>query len=204
MTQYPSGLDTNEILYVAVNNKATTLTGQISSTNVDIPLTDATQLQANDGLVSIGDEVIKYDFIDTNVLRNCTRGFDGTSAASHSQGSRVEVRWVAAHHNGLANAIVAMQSAIGVDPQVSGTYSTLAERLSLNLPTVVPIALNSDWSFSHNRKRIIGIELWRKNTSNLYEKFDAAIEQELNPIGVAQVNIALGAGNSQEGYIVVS
>lgn len=204
MTQYPSGLDTNEILYVALNNKATTLTGPISAVNIDIPVTDASGLQANNGLVSIGNEVIQYSFIDTNVLRNCTRGFDGTSPASHSQGARVEVRWVAAHHNGLADAIVAIQSALGVDPHVSGTYGDVAERLDLNLPLVVPVALSNDWSFSHNRKRIVGIQLWRKNGSNLYEKFEAGIEQELNPTGAAQVNIILGPGNDEEGYIVVT
>lgn len=208
MSSYPTSLDTTETLYVAVNNKATTLVSPITAVNTDIAVVDASGLQSTNGLVSIGSEVIKYAFIDNGganpVLSGCTRGFDGTTADAHGQGKRVEVRWVAAHHNGLVDAIIKMQSAMGLDPAMSADYADVAERLDLNLPVTVPIALSNDWSFTHNRKRLISVQLWKKNLSNNYEQFFPGIEQELNPAGTAAVTILLGAGNDQEGYIVVS
>lgn len=206
---YPASLDTNQTLYVAVNNKATLLTAGISPANVDIGIQSAAGLQAEDGLISIDDEVITYESIDnsgpTPVLLNCTRGFDGTSAATHSAGARVEVRWVAKHHNTLADAIIAIETRLGLLPlTVNGVVMTnLTNMLELTLPLIIPMASSADWSFTHNRKRICSIQLWRKNSSNNYERFDAGIEQQLNPLGVAAVSILLGTGNNQEGFLVV-
>lgn len=208
MSSYPTSLDTTESLYVAVNNKATTLVSAVTAVNTDIAVNDASGLQSNNGLVSIGTEVIKYSFIDNGgafpVLSGCTRGFDGTTAVAHAEGARVEVRWVAAHHNGLVDAIIKIQSALGLDPAMAADYADLAQRLDLNLPVVVPIALSNDWSFTHNRKRLVHVQLWKKNVADNYEQFYPGIEQELNPAGTAAVTILLGAGNDQEGYIVVS
>lgn len=207
MTNYPAALDTNLTLYVAVNNKATTLVAPLSPTNIDIAILDDSSIQATDGLVSIGDEVVKYSFIDNAgpnpILRNCLRGYDGTAAAAHPAGRRVEIRWVATHHNGLADAVIAIQTQLGVDPAAALFYGNLANRLSLNLPLVIPIALSADWSFTHNRRRLVSIQLWRNTTGDKYEMFTSNIEQQLNPIGVAAVSILLGTGNDKEGFLVV-
>ena len=206
---YPASLDTPQTLYVAVNNKATTLIATLSPSNTDIGIADASQLQPTGGLVSIGDEVIKYTSIDTGghnpVLMNCLRGYDGTTAAVHSMGARVEVRWVAAHHNTLSAAIIALQTQLGLLPldETTVTYASLSEMLELNLPLVIPMALSADWSFTHNRKRICAVQLWRLKSGDLYERFDAGVEQQLNPLGVAAVSILLGTGNTQEGFLVV-
>lgn len=206
MSNYPAFIDTSEVLYVAVNNKHTSLVGAITAGATSIAILDATNLQPANGIISIGIEVIKYTSIDVGganpVLLGCTRGFDGTPASAHSSGTRVDVRWVAAHHNGLAAAIIAIQTELGTTP--GGAFANLAERLDLNLPLIVPMSLSNDWSFTHNRKRIVGIQLWAKNGSNNYEIFEAGIEQELNITGAAQVDILLGAGNDREGYMVVT
>lgn len=206
---YPASLDTPQSLYVAVNNKATTLVGTVAPGNIDIGIVNASGLQATGGLISIGDEVIKYSTIDNTgpnpVLMNCTRGFDGTTAATHSAGARVEVRWVAAHHNVLTAAIIALQTQLGLLPLDAGPveYTSLTNMLDLNLPLIIPMASSDDWSFTHNRKRICSVQLWRLKSGDLYERFDAGIEQQLNPLGVANVSILLGTGNDKEGFLVV-
>jgi hypothetical protein len=204
---WPADIDTPGDLLVALNNWSTTTTGPINETNVDIGIANGDGLQATDGLVSIGSEVIKYSFIEQSggvyVLRDCDRGYDGTSPQQHGSGARVELRWVAEHHNRLAQAIIAMQTALGVTP--TAAYDSLAERLENNLPTIETVQpASTDWSFSHDRRRLVTVQLWRLNSSTgRYEEFEANVEQELNPAGPATVTISLGSGNEEEGFIIV-
>lgn len=202
MSTYPAAVDTPEGLLVAINNFRTTLVGTITPSDTTITVLSAAGLQATNGIVSIDAEIIQYESIGPGpALLNCLRGYDGTSNTTHSDGAAVENRWVAIHHNGLVAAIRAIEAAIGVSP--SGSYAALVDRLASNLPLVISKTLSSDWSFTHDRKRIVGIQLWRKTGVNLYEQFTAPIVQEYNPLGTAAVTIQLGAGNDEEGFLVV-
>mgnify|MGYP006279547103 CR=1 FL=1 len=205
-SSYPASLDSAEDLYIATNNTATVLVGAITPSSTSITIANASGLQATSGLVSIGSEIIKYSSIDTGgvnpVLLGCTRGFDGSVAKSHTDGSRVDIRWVADHHNVLSSAIRKIQNELGVSPS-SADFSSVALRLAANLPLIVPMSLGTDWSFTHDRRRIVGVQLWRSNGLGGYELFTAPVSQELNPAGTAQVTINLGAGNDEEGFIVV-
>lgn len=205
MSVYPGALDTANGLYQPINNFRTTLRAAITSTTSDIPIVNASGLQPNNGLVSIDNEVIHYDFIqDQNtaspILRNCLRGFDGTTSAAHGNGADVELRWVAGHHNILSQAIRQIEAELGIAP--AGGFTDLAERLAKMLPAVLPVATpTADWSFTHDRNRIVGIQLWRKAVSGKYEQFTAQIEQELNLTATALVTINLD--NAEEGFLVV-
>jgi hypothetical protein len=66
----------------------TTLNGGITATATTITLTSVVGLATN-GFVLIDNETIQYSYISGNVLSNCFRGQNGTTAASHSTAAAV-------------------------------------------------------------------------------------------------------------------
>jgi hypothetical protein len=208
---YPSNIETLLDLYVALNSWATFLILPIDAAVTDIAVQSAAGLQATNGLVAIDGEVILYGSINTGglnpVLQGCTRGFDGTSPSPHSVASRVELRYVAAHHNRLAASLVAMQLVFGVTPQddsLNGVlFTDLADRLTRTLPEAIPMALNAVWQFTHNRRRIINVQCWEDVGAGHFQKFDPTTsDQELNTGGVAQVTLTLTGPKA--GYVVIN
>jgi hypothetical protein len=69
----------------------TTLYGAITATDTTITLTSTTGLPAT-GFLLIGSETIQYGYISGNVLYNCFRGQNNTTAASHVNGTAVYVQ----------------------------------------------------------------------------------------------------------------
>lgn len=65
-----------------------TLDGAITSTDTQITLSSVVGLPAA-GFVKIGTEIINYSYIDGNVLYNCFRAQQNTTAAAHSSGDAV-------------------------------------------------------------------------------------------------------------------
>ena len=63
----------------------TTLNGGITATDTTITLTSAAGLPAT-GFLLIESETIQYGYISGNVLSNCFRGQNGTTAAAHLTG----------------------------------------------------------------------------------------------------------------------
>lgn len=201
-TAYPAALDTVQSLIQAVNNWSYQLTAAINNVQTVIPVTTVVGLPTP-GLISIGSEVIAYTGVvnsgATQQLTGCTRGYDNTTAGSYATGTRVEVRWVAFHHNHLASAIAAIEAELGLGPK--GAYDDVKERLDLNLPETVQFSpATTNWSFTHTRGRIVMVQLYRKVLGTTYELFEANIEQVVDPSGVSQVNITLSA--SEEGYAI--
>ena len=66
----------------------TTLNGGITATDTTITLTSAAGLPAT-GFLLIESETIQYGYISGNVLNNCFRGQNGTTAAAHLTGVAV-------------------------------------------------------------------------------------------------------------------
>jgi hypothetical protein len=66
----------------------TTLNGGITATDTTITLTSTAGLPAT-GFLLVESETIQYGYISGNVLTNCFRGQNGTTAASHSTGAAV-------------------------------------------------------------------------------------------------------------------
>jgi len=73
------------------NTTTVTLNGGITSSDTSITVSDATQL-ASGGFIKIGTETIGYSNIVGNILTNCYRGQNGTTAASHLTGVAVSVQ----------------------------------------------------------------------------------------------------------------
>jgi len=73
------------------NSVATVLNGSITSTATSITVTDASQLTSS-GFIKIDSEVISYPNIVGNVLTNCARGQNGTTAAAHNTAAAITVQ----------------------------------------------------------------------------------------------------------------
>lgn len=65
-----------------------TLNGTITSTATSLTLTSASSFPVN-GVIKIDSEQIFYETISGNVLSGLTRGYNGTTAASHTTGAAV-------------------------------------------------------------------------------------------------------------------
>lgn len=198
MSQFPSAVDGAADLFDLRNAWTASLSAGISAATVDLVVDTVTGLQAQGGLLSVGDEVIRYGFVEGLTLRNCTRGYDGTAAASHPAGTKVEMRMVAAHHNALAAAIQQVQAYVGTDPLPT---MTLTDRLNLDGPLTIahPVA-SSDWSFTHTRGRPLLIECWALDGTS-YVQVPATVRQQVLAVGVeAMVTVMLAS--PQVGYVV--
>lgn len=108
MAVWPSGIASSDQLYSAVNNVSSTLNGAINNSTTTVVLTDASAFPAS-GFVTIGTEAISYTSKTGNSLNGVVRGADGTTAASHLDGSGASHYVVAAHHNALKNEIIAVE-----------------------------------------------------------------------------------------------
>jgi hypothetical protein len=73
------------------NSVAAVLNGSITSTATSITVTDASQLTSG-GFIKIDSEVISYPNIVGNVLTNCARGQNGTTAAAHNTAAAITVQ----------------------------------------------------------------------------------------------------------------
>jgi len=84
----------------------TTLNGSINSSVTSIVLTSAVGFSAA-GVVLIDSEQISYTGISTNTLTGCTRGANGSTAASHTSGVTVQLvtGWGSPAPAGLAIAV---------------------------------------------------------------------------------------------------
>lgn len=116
MAIYPSGAASDSDLYVAVNNKNTTLVGALTATGgnysaTEIEVADTTGFPST-GLITIDLEIISYTGVATSPHRftGITRGQDGSTAVSHINGASVIHTVVAAHHNVLKDEVKALEA----------------------------------------------------------------------------------------------
>lgn len=109
MAFWPISVATNADLYIAVNSLQTTLGIALGLGDVTVTVASASGFPTA-GAVTIGNEVIFYTNISGNQFTGCTRGSDGTTAATHSVGVPVGATIIAYHHNGLKNEIIAVES----------------------------------------------------------------------------------------------
>lgn len=123
-TNYPSTADShtggNPFGFAEVGNLVSTrLNGAISNSATTITV-DSTTGFASRGIIVIGSEVITYTGKTATTFTGCTRGAGGTSAAAHLSRRSVSSVPVAANHNDLAAAIVAIETKLGASSSTSG------------------------------------------------------------------------------------
>jgi hypothetical protein len=110
-----------------VNNFSTTLTTNIDASTSTITVASTSGLPSS-GVVSIGNEVVYYTGKTSYVLTGCSRGYDGTTAATHSSGDDAELRWIAAHFNSLTGEVLRIEQVLGAS--VSGNTTSVDARIS--------------------------------------------------------------------------
>jgi len=114
---YPGSTAADTDLFVANNGHGgTTLNGSISNSVTSIVLTSGTNFVAP-VIITIESEVIHCTTLTTNTLSGCTRGLEGTSAASHADTTRVYALNTAWYHNQVAAEVKALE---GHFPSISG------------------------------------------------------------------------------------
>lgn len=150
MAIFPGAISTDSDLYIAVNNQSTVLTDNpltIGATTVNVSSTTGFPTV---GFISIDAEIIKYTGKTATSFTGCTRGADGTTAASHLLNAQVDHNVIAAHHNVHKDEIIAVEtfisSHIGLTTAVttaeferlSGVTSAIQTQLNAKAPTASP------------------------------------------------------------------
>ena len=110
---YPSALDDNISIFQAANRVSTALNGSLTNVATTATVLDTSAFPST-GALSIDAEVIYYTGKTSTTFTGLIRGADGTSAVSHTNGSTVTLNIVARHHNVLADAIIAVETKLGI------------------------------------------------------------------------------------------
>lgn len=196
---YPSAIDTEVSLLQPINNFSADLLATIDNVATSVVLSTSQNMSGvhlpSTGVISIDNEVLSYTGITSGpnpTLTGCTRGIDGTTAAAHSEGTAVEVRWVAAHHNGHSDAIIEIQELLGTNP--TGVFSTIRDALVNALPVLLVVASpGTNWSFTHTKgARLVLVQCYQSNGDGTYTQFFPNITQDLG----ADVTIHLGTATA--------
>ncbi len=116
---YPGALDTNDSLYVAINNAFALLGADVDSNAATLVMTVPLAAPPT-GVVTIKGEAIKYAAKTAGSLTGCTRGFDGTAKAGHFRNDEVDFGPVADHHNVLVQAVQSLEAKLGTGATISG------------------------------------------------------------------------------------
>jgi hypothetical protein len=132
--QYPTVLDDDSSLFLAVNNVSSTLTTSLDLVATTVVVADASTLPAA-GFVSVDYEIIYYESKSGNNLINCVRGADGTTAATHALGATVNFNVIAIHHNRLKDAIIAIETALGTSGGAASYMQLANTQIATGLKT---------------------------------------------------------------------
>ena len=111
---WPTSVATDADLYLAVNNLSTVLTDNpLTAGATTVNVSDASSFPTT-GILTIDLEAIHYTGTTATSFTGCTRGFDGTTAASHAVNSTVFHDIPAAHHNVIKDEIIAIENYLDV------------------------------------------------------------------------------------------
>jgi hypothetical protein len=105
---FPGAVATDNDLFVASNAASTTLDGSINDSTTTVVLTSGTNFVAP-VIIKVDTEVMHCASKASNTL-TCTRGDEGTTAASHSSGANVYGYLTAWHHNQIAAEVKAIEA----------------------------------------------------------------------------------------------
>ncbi len=125
-TAFPGAVDTATNLYTAVNGISTTLNGAIDDTVTTVTVVDTTSFPSV-GYFVVDTEIIKYTGKTGTTFTGCTRGSDGSTAATHASLSTAAAYMIADHHNVLMNAIIAIEQNISDRIGLSATQLLLPD-----------------------------------------------------------------------------
>jgi hypothetical protein len=153
--QYPTAAGTDANLFIAKNNLSCSLSGAHNAAVTTITVNDTTGFPTA-GYITIDAEAISYTGTTGTTFTGCTRGADGTTAATHVDLSQVFHDVVAAHHNVLKDELKA------VETDLVATFSAITPATATSTATSV---LNRLAMFC---KRFVDLNT---SSSNWYDAF---------------------------------
>ncbi len=172
MPNFPTSIDTDASLFLAVNNLRTQLTGAIDASTLTIPVISTTNFP-DSGFVTILSgpditqaEAIRYTSKTATTFIATERGAGSTPALAHGSGNNVDLTVVAAHHNELKDAVIAVENFLGISgsenfvPKDPATGNVVISG-TLTLPALTAssdaIAVNSDFDMLGNTIKSAGV-----------------------------------------------
>ncbi len=132
MSVFPTTVPDINTFYVANNLAETALSGSVDATQTTITVAAADKFTCP-CLIVVDAEVMAATSKSGNVF-TVTRGFDGTTAAVHSNGAKVRNNQVAKYHNAIADEVMAIANALGanlVNVKTTTTYKATINRTAL-------------------------------------------------------------------------
>ena len=131
-SNYPSALDdTTSLLNNQVALKAFLLNGDHNNSVTTITTSTTISGISAPNYILINSEIIHFTGISGTDFTGCTRGADGTSAASHSDGDNIYHIATANWANQIRKAVIAIQTELGTDP--AGSLTDVKTRLAVSL-----------------------------------------------------------------------
>lgn len=100
-------------IYNVANNASTALAADLTAGATSLTVEDGFAFPADNFLVSIDDEIIKVGSRSGDTFSGLSRAQEGTAAAAHDKGVKVENRFTAGTYMGLAGEIGDIVSDIG-------------------------------------------------------------------------------------------
>ena len=119
---FPGAVATNADLIVAGNNDSSTLAVNLTAVDTTLVFVSSGIFQTSQAVV-IGSEIILLGTVAGAIATGCTRGYAGTTAATHSVGETAQDLIIASHHNNLKDEVIAVEAALGVNLRnIAPTY----------------------------------------------------------------------------------
>ena len=120
MVNFPTSLDSDQTLYLAVNNKRTRLTSAIDELTLTIPVVTTSGFPTSGFITILSDpnditkaEAIRYTNTTSTTFIASVRGAEGTPALAHRLADNVDLTITASHHNELKDTIIALENFVG-------------------------------------------------------------------------------------------
>lgn len=126
---FPTSLDDAISLIDAANNASTTLSSGVSDSDTTLTVSSTTSF-ASTGALSIESEIIFYTGTTSTTFTGCLRGQDGTIAAAHDSGLDVSQLIIAAYHTTPVEAILALETKLGIGSSVASAGEVLLSNAS--------------------------------------------------------------------------
>lgn len=101
MSDVNAGINSQKIYFYPMSGttyNTTTLTSSITSSDTTIPVANAGSFITTNGRITIGSEIIQYKYRDLLNFYECSRGLEGTTAASANNGATVKENNLIIHY----------------------------------------------------------------------------------------------------------
>jgi hypothetical protein len=115
--EYPDKLDTDASLVDARNKATTTLTAAVNNSDNAFNVADTGTFPPA-GVAVCEDEVFTYSGKTSTTLTGIVRGFESTSAVSHSSGATVDLQITQSSNNEKSRAIQELQLKLGTEASI--------------------------------------------------------------------------------------